>query len=163
MTGTSYTSYTENGKKYFSFCSVSGNIDPNRKWLKVTETKRTKTNETENAGLQTHLLYYNAVGGNEQLTGKWTANSTETVKPKGTTTLSRKMMVSTLPQMQALAKIEKEKESKRQALLAAVKNQTGHGSNQGYGCICTTSGTAAAFYILLRPGREENSRTRRDR
>ncbi len=123
ITGTSYTSYIENGKKFYSLCTVIGSIDPKRKWIRVTENKRTKTNETSNAGLQTHLLYYKTEGSSEMLSGKWQVGTDKNTSSSGTTNLSRKAQAGTIPQMAALAKIEKEKQRQKDLVKTASAKQ----------------------------------------
>jgi hypothetical protein len=73
VSGYSYTYFTENGKKYYTICKLSGFLDKKRKYVEVTETTRTKTNVPVDVtnSFQVHKLNWRKEGENEILEGKW--------------------------------------------------------------------------------------------
>lgn len=73
VSGSSYTYFTEGGKRYYTICKVEGWIDTKRKYIEVVETSRTKTNIPSNIRncFQTHKLTYFKKGEEETLEGNW--------------------------------------------------------------------------------------------
>lgn len=73
LTGTSYTYFTENGKRYYTICSLSGVLDIRKKNIEIQEIARTKTNVPSNVNncFQVHTLTYSKQGNVETLTGNW--------------------------------------------------------------------------------------------
>lgn len=71
--GYSYTYFSENGKKYYTICSLEGRYDPAQKFVEIRETGRTKTNVPSNIRncFQVHRLTYFKKGNEEQLSGDW--------------------------------------------------------------------------------------------
>ena len=98
--GSTYTYFTENGKRYYTICKLEGRIKSNQKYIEIEETERTKTNiplEVNNC-LQIHKLTYYKKGNIETLEGNWIP------VPKqpgncgfGTTKLTRRSLESTFP------------------------------------------------------------------
>lgn len=95
VTGYSYTYFSENGKKYYTICSLEGVIDPKQKFLEVRETGRTKTNVPSNIRncFQVHRLTYFKKGNEESLSGDWLpAPGQEADCGYGKTSLSRRIL-----------------------------------------------------------------------
>ena len=98
VSGSSYTYFTEGGKKFYTICKVEGFIDPKKKYIEITETVRTKTNiplEINNC-LQVHKLTYFKQGTTETIEGKWVPAPNQTGNCGfGTTFLTRRSLVNT--------------------------------------------------------------------
>lgn len=98
--GSTYTYFTENGKRYYTICKLEGKIKSNQKYIEIEETERTKTNiplEVNNC-LQIHKLTYYKKGNVETLEGNWIP------VPKqqgncgfGTTKLTRRSLENSFP------------------------------------------------------------------
>ncbi len=98
--GSTYTYFTENGKRYYTICRLEGKIKANQKYIEIEETERTKTNiplEVNNC-LQIHKLTYYKKGNIETLEGNWIP------VPKqpgncgfGTTKLTRRSLENSFP------------------------------------------------------------------
>ena len=98
--GTSYTYFTENGKRFYTICKVEGTFDSKRKYAEITETERTKTNIPVNVSncLQVHKLTYFKQGDNETLEGNWVpAPNQKGNCGLGTTSLTRRSLINTYP------------------------------------------------------------------
>lgn len=95
--GTSYTYFTEQGKRYYTICKVEGVIDFKKKYLEIKETDRTKTNIPANIPncFQTHKLTYFKKGMEETLEGIWIpAPNQKGNCGKGTTLLSKRTLIN---------------------------------------------------------------------
>jgi hypothetical protein len=99
--GTSYSYYTENGKKYYSICSVVAKKKSGTNSIEIWETKRTKTNNSSSyTGLQHHKLVYKKSGNKELLIGSWDHIYDKDVNTgAGKTTLERNLQQQTLTQI----------------------------------------------------------------
>ena len=73
VTGSSYTYFTEGGKRFYTICKLEGKIDPKKKYIEIEETSRVKTNIPNSVRncLQTHKLTYFKKGDAETLEGNW--------------------------------------------------------------------------------------------
>lgn len=120
LIGNSYSYYTENGKKYYSICTVVAKKKMGSDLIDVWETKRTKTNNNSSySGLQHHKLYYKKNGNEETMSGTWEHIYHKNGRPgAGKTFLKRNQ------QQKTLAQISKAIE-KRNADLAKAKLQKG--------------------------------------
>jgi len=95
--GTSYTYFTDQGKRFYTICKVEGVIDFKKKYLEIKETERTKTNIPANIPncLQTHKLTYFKKGMEETLEGIWIpAPNQKSNCGKGTTLLSKRKLIN---------------------------------------------------------------------
>jgi hypothetical protein len=107
ITGSSYTYYTESGKKYYTICKVLGQIDMKRKWVEIKEVERTKTNipiHIRNC-FQVHKLTYFKQGDVETIEGKWVpAPNQKGNCGFGNTMLTRRTLINQYPTAYAKAK-----------------------------------------------------------
>jgi len=73
VSGTSYTYFTEGGKRYFTICNVTGTADQKKNYIEIQEINRTKTNIPSNVNncFQVHKLVYSKHGHAEILEGNW--------------------------------------------------------------------------------------------
>ena len=73
VTGTSYTYFTENGKRFYTICKLEGFIKENQKYIEIKEVDRLKTNIPLNIPncFQVHKLTYFKKGNEETLEGSW--------------------------------------------------------------------------------------------
>ncbi len=73
VSGYSYTYFSDGTLKYYTICRLKGFFDPNKKYIEVTETERTKTNVPVNIHncFQVHKLSYSKKDGLELLQGSW--------------------------------------------------------------------------------------------
>jgi hypothetical protein len=73
ITGYSYTYYNEDGKKYYTICTLEGTYDRKKKYIEIFETARTKTNVPYNVvnSFQLHKLKWRREAGKEILEGSW--------------------------------------------------------------------------------------------
>ena len=102
--GTSYTYFTQNGKKFYTICKVNGFIDFKKKYLEISETERTKTNIPNNISncLQVHKLTYFKKGNTETLDGNWMPIPNQKGNCGfGTTVLTRRSLIETYPNLVA--------------------------------------------------------------
>lgn len=100
VTGTSYTYFTEGGIRYYTICTLEGFVDPKKKYLEVTEIKRTKTNIPSNIPncFQVHKLTYYKNDKGETLEGNWIPAPNQSGSCGfGVTNLSRRTLVSSYP------------------------------------------------------------------
>lgn len=101
VTGFSYTYFTDEGKKYYTICRLTGIADRNKKYIEVTETERTKTNVPNNISnsFQLHKLTWRKEGDNEILEGTWIPASGQdrTGMGYGTTSLAKRRLTEILP------------------------------------------------------------------
>jgi len=121
--GSTYTYFTENGKRYYTICRLEGRIKSNQKYIEIEETERTKTNiplDVNNC-LQIHKLTYYKKGNIETLEGNWIP------VPKqagdcgfGTTKLIRRSLVNSFPWINV--KTDKNKENPKTTDKSVAKN-----------------------------------------
>ncbi len=100
ISGTSYTYFTENGRRFYTICKVEGSFDNKKKYAEITETERTKTNIPTNVNncLQIHKLTYFKQGDNETLEGNWVpAPNQKGNCGRGSTILTRRSLINTYP------------------------------------------------------------------
>lgn len=73
VNGSSYTYFTEAGKRFYTICKLEGNIDFKKKFIEIRETQRTKTNIPSNIRncYQVHKLTFFKQGDIETLEGNW--------------------------------------------------------------------------------------------
>lgn len=100
--GSSYTYFTENGKKFYTICKVEGFVEPRKKYIEIIETERTKTNIPNNISncLQVHKLTYFKKGSVTTLEGNWTPVPNQKGNcGYGTTLLTRRSLVNSYPKL----------------------------------------------------------------
>ena len=101
VTGFSYTYFTDEGKKYYTICRLTGTAERNKKYIEVTETERTKTNVPNNISnsFQLHKLMWRKEGDNEILEGTWLPAPGQNIKGMGygTTSLAKRRLTEILP------------------------------------------------------------------
>ena len=106
VTGSSYTYFTDGGKKYYTICKLKGFIDPRQKYIEVKEVERTKTNVPVNIRncFQVHKLTYFKHADTSLLEGKWDpAPGQEGDCGFGTTLLTRRELKSSFPNFNSMA------------------------------------------------------------
>ena len=115
LEGTSITYFTLRGKKYYTMCAVTGSYDPNAKTIIAKEISKIKANTPEwfRDCFQTHTLTYFKKGHEEQLSGTWKSSKKEDNCGRGTTLLSRKILVKT-PSAQPVAKQQQKPTPKKE-------------------------------------------------
>jgi hypothetical protein len=101
VTGSSYTYFIENGKRYYTICRIVGTLNLKKKYIEVTETERTKTNvpiEVTNS-FQLHKLKWRREAGKEILEGNWqpAPGQNKSVNGFGTTLLSKRQLTEISP------------------------------------------------------------------
>jgi hypothetical protein len=101
VTGSSYTYFIENGKRYYTICKVIGIVDLKKKCIEVIETERTKTNvpiEVTNS-FQLHKLRWRREAGKEILEGNWqpAPGQAKNINGFGTTLLSKRQLTEISP------------------------------------------------------------------
>ncbi|MCO6497558.1 MAG: hypothetical protein J5I50_07835 [Chitinophagaceae bacterium] len=98
VNGYSYTYFTDLGaKRYYTICRVTGSYDSRTGKVVVTEVERIKYNTPPNIQncFQIHTLYYVKGGDNtEYLKGDWVPAPDQVCTGKGTTLLSRQVMIT---------------------------------------------------------------------
>lgn len=100
VSGSSYTYFTDEGKRYYTICKLEGYVDKKRKYIEVKETERTKTNVPINIRncFQVHKLTYFKQGNVETIEGKWEPAPNQTGDcGYGSTVLSRRTLVTSYP------------------------------------------------------------------
>lgn len=98
--GSSYTYFTEEGKRFYTICKLKGFIDRKKKYIEVRETERTKTNVPRYIRncFQVHKLTYFKKGNEETIEGNWVPAPDQTGDcGYGTTLLSRRSLVNSFP------------------------------------------------------------------
>lgn len=129
--GSSYTYFTEDGKRYYTICRVEGSIDNKKKSIEIKEIERTKTNSPQhiNNCFQIHQLTYFKQGSIETLEGKWVPAPNQKNCGFGSTQLTRRTLVNTYPN--AYAKIKKDTNpSIPERKTTVVKNTPNPNNNQ---------------------------------
>ena len=104
----SYTYFTENGKRFFTICKLEGSFDVKKKYLEIKETERTKTNIPINIRncFQVHRLTYFKQSDTETLEGNWIPAPHQTGNcGNGSTILTRRSLINSYPN--ALSKSNK--------------------------------------------------------
>jgi len=73
VTGFSYTYFTDEGKKFYTICKLTGTFDKKTKSVEITEVERTKTNVPARIRncFQLHKLTYSQSDSSENLSGTW--------------------------------------------------------------------------------------------
>ncbi len=100
VNGSSYTYFTEAGKRFYTICKVEGNIDFKKKYIEIREILRTKTNIPSNIRncYQVHKLTYFKQGDVETLEGNWVpAPNQDGSCGFGNTKLTRRSLASNYP------------------------------------------------------------------
>lgn len=106
VTGSSYTYFTDAGKKYYTICRLEGKIKPKEKFVEIKEVERTKTNVPVNIRncFQVHRLTYFKHGDSTILEGNWIpAPEQQGDCGYGTTLLSRRELKSSYPNFNSTA------------------------------------------------------------
>ena len=120
--GTSVTYFTLRGKRYFTMCAISGSYDPATKTIIAKEISKVKANTPNwfSDCFQTHTLTYFKKGETEELSGNWKSARPEENCGRGTTLLSRKVLIKKKPTADShLVKNEK-KPTQSEPILADV-------------------------------------------
>ena len=97
VSGTSYTYFTENGIRYYTICKLDGTIEPQKKYIEVTEVERTKTNIPSYIPncFQVHKLTYFKNDKGETLEGNWIPAPKQSGNCGfGTTILTRRTLIN---------------------------------------------------------------------
>ena len=114
VSGSSYTYFTEGGKRFYTICKVEGKIDFKKKYIEIRETQRTKTNIPSNIRncYQVHKLTYFKQGDLETLEGNWVpAPNQEGSCGFGNTKLTRRSLANNYPN--AYANLNKQESSSK--------------------------------------------------
>ena len=99
-TGSSYTYFTENGKRFYTICKVEGSIDNKKKYIEIKETERIKTNIPLNITncFQVHKLTYFKKGDEETMEGNWVPSPNQKGNCGfGITNLTRRTLIKSYP------------------------------------------------------------------
>ena len=99
-TGSSYTYFTENGKRFYTICKVEGTIDNKKKYIEIKETERIKTNIPLNITncFQVHKLTYFKKGNEETMDGNWVPTPNQKGNCGfGVTNLTRRSLIKSYP------------------------------------------------------------------
>ncbi len=100
ISGSSYTYFTENGKRFFTICKLEGSFDAKKKYLEIKETERSKTNIPINIRncFQVHKLTYFKQSDIETLEGNWIPAPHQTGNcGNGSTLLTRRSLINSYP------------------------------------------------------------------
>ena len=100
VNGSSYTYFTEGGKRFYTICKLEGSIDFKKKYIEIRETQRTKTNIPSNIRncYQVHKLTYFKQGDIETLEGNWIpAPNQDGTCGFGNTKLTRRSLAGNYP------------------------------------------------------------------
>jgi len=112
-TGSSYTYFTENGKRFYTICKVEGTIDNKKKYIEIKEIERIKTNIPLNIAnvFQVHKLTYFKKGDEETMEGNWVPSPNQKGNGGyGITNLTRRTLIKNYPG--AYAKVQNNLNSK---------------------------------------------------
>lgn len=100
VTGYSYTYFTDEGKRFYTICKLTGTFDKSKKYIEVREVERTKTNVPASIRncFQLHKLTYSNADGSDNLNGNWLpAPDQDGNCGFGVTSLSRRALVKSFP------------------------------------------------------------------
>lgn len=100
VTGYSYTYFSDEGKRYYTICKLTGSVNQEKKYIEVTEIERTKTNVPANIRncFQVHKLNYQKTSDGENLQGSWMPAPNQAGNCGfGLTMLSKRSLVSSFP------------------------------------------------------------------
>ncbi|MEO7522645.1 MAG: hypothetical protein ABIT58_01045 [Ferruginibacter sp.] len=106
VTGSSYTYFTDGGKKYYTICRLAGFVKRSQQYIEVREVERTKTNVpvTIRNCFQVHKLTYFKNGDSTILQGNWIPAPSQTGDcGYGTTLLARRELKSIIPKYNSTA------------------------------------------------------------
>lgn len=112
-TGSSYTYFTENGKRFYTICKVEGTIEIKKKYIEIKEIERIKTNIPLNIinCFQVHKLTYFKKGDEETMEGNWVPSPNQKGNCGfGITNLIRRTLIKNYPG--AYAKVQNNAETK---------------------------------------------------
>jgi hypothetical protein len=112
-TGSSYTYFTENGKRFYTICKVEGSIENKKKYIEIKETERIKTNIPLNITncFQVHKLTYFKKGDEETMEGNWVPSPNQKGNCGfGITNLTRRTLIKNYPG--AYAKVQNNLDTK---------------------------------------------------
>ncbi len=112
-TGSSYTYFTENGKRFYTICKVEGTIENKKKYIEIKETERIKTNIPLNITncFQVHKLTYFKKGDEETMEGNWVPSPNQKGNCGfGITNLTRRTLIKNYPG--AYAKVQNNVDTK---------------------------------------------------
>ncbi len=112
-TGSSYTYFTENGKRFYTICKVEGTIDNKKKYIEIKEIERIKTNIPLNIAnvFQVHKLTYFKKGDEETMEGNWVPSPNQKGNGGyGITNLTRRTLIKNYPG--AYAKVQNNVDTK---------------------------------------------------
>ena len=112
-TGSSYTYFTENGKRFYTICKVEGTIENKKKYIEIKETERIKTNIPLNITncFQVHKLTYFKKGDEETMEGNWVPSPNQKGNCGfGVTNLTRRTLIKNYPG--AYAKVQNNLDTK---------------------------------------------------
>ena len=99
-TGSSYTYFTENGKRFYTICKVEGTIENKKKYIEIKEIERLKTNIPLNIAncFQVHKLTYFKKGDEETMEGNWIPTPNQKGNcGYGVTNLTRRTLIKNYP------------------------------------------------------------------
>lgn len=100
VSGSSYTYFTDGGRKYYTICKLQGFIKPGQKYVEIREVERTKTNVpvTIRNCFQVHKLTFFKHGDSTSLEGNWVpAPNQQGDCGYGTTLLTRRELKNSFP------------------------------------------------------------------
>jgi len=112
VTGTSYTYFTEAGKRYYTICNITGSVDLKKKLIEIQEINRTKTNIPSNVNncFQVHKLTYSNQGNTETLEGNWVPAKNQNGNcGYGITSLTKRTLSNSALVIRSKKKIDDEK------------------------------------------------------
>lgn len=124
-TGSSYTYFTENGKRFYTICKVEGTIENKKKYIEIKETERIKTNIPLNITncFQVHKLTYFKKGDEETMEGNWVPSPNQKGNCGfGLTNLTRRTLIKSYPG--AYAKVQNNLDKKPNTTTIAKGNTT---------------------------------------
>ncbi len=125
ISGYSYTYYNEDGKKYYTICTLKGTYDAKKKCVEVTETARTKTNVPYNVenSFQLHKLRWRKEADKEILEGTWVPAPGQKTKNMGfgNTILTKRALTEIYPISKKTRENNNPLIAQKQRVLASAK------------------------------------------
>ncbi len=125
ISGYSYTYYNEDGKKYYTICTLKGTYDAKKKYIEVTETARTKTNVPYNVenSFQLHKLRWRKEADKEILEGNWVPAPGQKTKNMGfgNTILTKRALTEIYPTTKKIKQNNNPLIAQKHRVLASVK------------------------------------------